>query len=761
MNARALSDLLVHSTARPLADGEADLLASAGLSLERRLAAARAVEEFETPIAVQAADAFCDARPQFQAPAGSPRREKGRRDGRLMLRYFATSIREGSFAPLRDKVLAWFVGHLDEEVVAGDDVGVFLRFIGQAAEAKLPTAVWPHFQELLEPAVALCRNAAASGLLRTRHRRIADSAVRRVLQITPDFAQRHGDAALSKGKRDMEIFVQDFAKLLHEPSLHEVHLKTTAWLLEKVVPFVEGSADTWQWMFASLREAVVDRCGPLAGRRAGMVLDRVADHAERLVNAAPTYRSAAAVGELGASIALRSASSPGFDVVQDLAPLLAQANRRLVCSLLALYASGGSEGFPERLLEVWSDEYQPQLPIRTPEMQVGALQGLLAAAQQKAPGLGAQILQAGLTSVADVAKRAAAAQRLGTVAADVVDQTLLWAGVELRAFSDAPPAVRREVGIDLRLTASRCLQSAAFGSGDGPALRLWALRFLAPAWGRWSWDGANELLQALSKYYSRAASPADFGLLQPRLDEVARQLAEARKVQGLGNDFAAAGQKASERVYQKFGDHATANPAGVASGARDGRFLLEQVKQTLALGPAAEPALHAWFQEELVGRSGLPGRMMVEFLEGLKGSVGDSPLAPLLAGLQARAGAYAAAWKIEKESGAIAKNATEKVLARLPDYAAAIGAAGKESAVRDNAVTLRRLALFLLKPNEAAGMEFQGWWQGSVGRYIARRPNDLFSVNLDEVKKALAEILDPTELPPSVAMLETAYQGLV
>ncbi|HEY1065211.1 MAG TPA: hypothetical protein VGE52_03850, partial [Pirellulales bacterium] len=713
-------------------------------------------------IAVSAADAFCDARPRFEAPQGSPRRQKGYRDARLMIRYFVASIREGSFAPLRDKVLAWYVGHLDEEIVSGDDIEVFLRFIGQAAEAKLAPPAWPYFQELIEAAVALCRNAGVSGALRAKHRRIADSAVRRLLQVSPEFEQRHGAASLSKGKRDMEIFVQEFSKMLHSPSLDEIQIRVSSWLLEKLVPFVEGSADTWHWMFVSLREAVVERCGPAAGRRVGAVLNRIAENAERLVNAASAYRVAGAIGELGAELALQVVESPGFDVENDFKPRLAQANRQLVCSLLTLYACGGFEQFPERLVEIWRREYQPELPVRTPDMQISALQSLLAAAQQKAPGLGVQVLQAGLGALAKAAKRCAAAHRLGALSADAIDQTTIWAATQLPVFANASPTVRRELTLDLRLCLSYALQLVALGPGEPQtvAMRMWTARFLASTWGQWSWDGGNELLQALARSYSQAASPADYALLQPWFEEALKQLADSRRVQPLGGHFAAAGEAASQAFYQRHADHPTAATGGPAAAARDGRLLLDQMKQTLALGPGAELRLHAWFQDEIVGRSRLPGKLVNEFLDALKDEVRDPNLAKLLAGLRARASSYTAAWALEREAESIAREATPRIMARLPEYAAKVGELGAASAGRDNATTLRRVALCLLQPRDASA-EMQTWWQQSVGRYIATRPKDLFKVNLEELKTGVMERLDSTEHPPALMLLSAAYRGLV
>lgn len=759
---RGFSDLLAATTARPLTDGESDWLVTLGLGLERRLAAARALEEREVAIATWAADAFCDARPKFQAPAGSPRHQKGYRDGRLMVRYLATAIREGSFAPLNEKVLSWYVGHLEEESVQGNDIEVFIRFIGQAARQELPLEVWPLVQELIEPAVAVCRHAGISASLRAKYRRIADSSVRRTLKITPDFETRHGNAALAKGKRDIELFVQEFAKLLHEPKISTIHAKVTAWLLETVVPFVEASPDTWQWQFLSLREAIVERCGPAAGRRAGQILERLADNAERIVNAAGTYRVAALIGELGAAGALRNIQSPGFDTERELKPALTQANKQLVCSLLTLYAAGGFEQHPERLVAIWRSEYQPALPIRTPEMQVYALQSLLAAAQQKAPGLGVQIIQAGLSALAETAKRCAAAERIGGTATEAIDQAMIVGQAKIAAVSQASPATRRDLALDLRLLLARSLQCVALGSHEDQTLRLrlWVAQTLAPRWAQFSWDASGELLQHMIRSLTSANLPQDMSLVQPWLEEAVRQLVECRKVQHLGEDFASASQVAAEKAYAQFPDHPSASTGGLAQAARDGRLLLEQVQLTLALGTAAEPQLHIWFQEEIVARSGIGGRMLNEFLGTLKEGVADANVQRLVNALISRAPSYAAAFALEQQSDAIARKATEQVMARLPDYRQQVGEGGQQSAVRDNASTLRGLALYLLQPKDST-LDFQGWWQGRIGRYIVTRPAQLFSTNLEELERTIKEHVDSLEAAPAVGLLRAAYQGLV
>ena len=73
----------------------------------------RMLHQFEFEIVDYATQAYCDIASDFEAPAGSMRRKKGHQDGRIILRYIAQAVREGSCEILFEKVLSWLVGHLD------------------------------------------------------------------------------------------------------------------------------------------------------------------------------------------------------------------------------------------------------------------------------------------------------------------------------------------------------------------------------------------------------------------------------------------------------------------------------------------------------------------------------------------------------------------------------------------------------------------------------------------------------------------------
>ncbi len=93
------------------------------------------------------------------------RRKKGHQDGRIVLRYVAQAVREGSCEIMFEKVLSWLVGHLDASNVTGEHMEIFFHFLQQGAHRELPAAAHPYVDAAFEEMIAFVRQASSSGTI--------------------------------------------------------------------------------------------------------------------------------------------------------------------------------------------------------------------------------------------------------------------------------------------------------------------------------------------------------------------------------------------------------------------------------------------------------------------------------------------------------------------------------------------------------------------------------------------------------------------
>jgi hypothetical protein len=140
---QSFSKLMTASEGRYLTSIEEESAVASSIELKHRMMVSRLIQQNEYSIVDYATQAFCDIMPGFDAPKGSVRRKKGHQDGRIMLRYIAQSIREGSSEIFFEKVLSWLIGHLDERNVTGQNMEIFCHFIHQGVRRELPvTSAW-------------------------------------------------------------------------------------------------------------------------------------------------------------------------------------------------------------------------------------------------------------------------------------------------------------------------------------------------------------------------------------------------------------------------------------------------------------------------------------------------------------------------------------------------------------------------------------------------------------------------------------------
>ena len=247
--AKAFSKMMSASEGRYLTAIENERSLRASLELPHRMLVSQLIQHSEFEIVDFATHAFCDIAPGFEAPNGSLRRKKGHQDGRIILRYAAQAIREGSTEIVFEKVLSWLVGHLDGGNVTGEHMEVFFHFIQQGARRELPAHAHPFIDNVFEEIIGCVRRASYSATIHKAHRRIAEFAVDRVMSILPDVKAKYGASSVPKCKRDMELLVKEVARLMKSESPHSMKKQFSGWLIDRLMNQVEYSSDVWYWMF--------------------------------------------------------------------------------------------------------------------------------------------------------------------------------------------------------------------------------------------------------------------------------------------------------------------------------------------------------------------------------------------------------------------------------------------------------------------------------------------------------------------------------
>ncbi len=157
------------------------------------------------------------------------RRKKGHQDGRIILRYIAQAVREGSCEILFEKVLSWLIGHLDASNVTGEHMEVFFHFLQQGVHRTLPSQMLPLVDDAFEEMMTFVRQASQSGTILRAHRRIAEFAADRVMDIMPDVKNKYGVASVPKCKRDFELLIKELARVMRTPSQTEMHKQFAGW----------------------------------------------------------------------------------------------------------------------------------------------------------------------------------------------------------------------------------------------------------------------------------------------------------------------------------------------------------------------------------------------------------------------------------------------------------------------------------------------------------------------------------------------------
>lgn len=722
---------------------------AAAIELRHRMAVSRMIHQHEYSIVDFATHAFCDVVEGFEGPRGSVRRKKGHQDGRIMLRYIAQAIREGSPDVLFEKVLSWLVGHLDERNVTGYHMEVFVHFLHQGVRRELPESMHGFVDPIFEEVVGFIRRSSHSGTILRAHRRIAEWAVDRVMNILPEVKAAYGVSSMPKCKRDFELLVKEVARLMKAKSQTEMNRQFAGWLVDRLMNQVAYDMKVWHWSFLSLREAVVHCCGPEAGTAVSELFEMMADHSDRLAVAVELSGAASDIANDTANHLIQSGQPLGLLRKDEFITTTSMVNRELICQLAVINVSGSAEEQLEAMAELWAHEVVAKMPSQETSFLAANLKLLLEACQDKVSEAAGESFRDMIMRLVTVARRTESADRLAAAAEQIATDATQWAMDSLGASAQASRSCFRDIRLALAHVAG--LLPAGPSSVNGFRFRQYLFHSVLPN------DPATP--QVMKQTYRRLVesidehlSEDDAKLIRAYFEDAMDCFDKYGRFNGIRRNISHFTEAAVERGYQSQPRHESLQRHGIEAGRRDGAFLLEKVIATAVVsGAQAERHLHEYFRQEQIRLSRLPGGVVVEFVRGLQEQVRDCPeVVTLLAGLAKTAPAYTTAMKLNVGSQELARAISESAMKQSPGYRERVGEHGLDACIRDNAVMIRGLAHWL-ENQPLDVVPFREWWMRRIGKNIRNLPEAVDSANLfsivdvEGLKKHLVGHLDLEE----------------
>lgn len=746
---RAFSKVMSGAEGRYFTSLESEQALGSSLELPHRMLVSRWMQQFEFEIVDYATHAFCDISPDFDGPSGSMRRKKGHQDGRILLRYAAQAVREGSCEIAFEKVLSWLVGHLDAANVTGHHMEVFLHFLQQGAQRELPANAHAFVDTVFEEMIAFVRQASYSGTIQRAHRRIAEFAAERVMAIMPEVKAQYGVSSVSKCKRDFELLIKEVARVMKSPNPMEMKKQFAGWLIERLMSQVEYNHEVWYWSFLALREGIVECCGPEAAMAVSDLFESMADSSNNLLQAVRLTTNAGEIADAAAAKLLERGESLGLLRTDEFQTAVAMANRQLITELSILHACGTAEIPADQLASVWCNTVLPTMPTTHSGFLASSLKTLLEVVDGRWKDDTAKVFRHSILQLVEVARRTEGAMRLAEVVDKISVESANWA---IETFSQFA-ADKRAAYRDIRLVLSKIVQLIPAGpsSVNGYEFRAYITKYLLPNL-PFNVGILKQVYDRVIRVIETHADPEDAKVAKCYLDEAMGCFDRHAKLHAVAAHADRFAISAVERGYQASPRHESLERGGVKAGRRDGKLLIQKtIEAAIIGGGAAEAALHDYFQAEQIRFSKLPGSVVVEFLRGMLEQLREYPeIAELLMGLASAAPAYTGALRINAHSSAMAERISTASVNSSPAYKEQLGERGLEACIRDNSVMLRGLASHLMSsPGDVS--RFKAWWRKRIGQNIVARPENFESnspcakANFNELVNAIWDTLDRDE----------------
>ena len=735
----AFSKIMTAAEGRYFTSLENEQALGASLELPHRMLVSKLIQQFEFEIVDYATHAFCDITPGFEGPSGSMRRKKGHQDGRILLRYAAQAVREGSCEIVFEKVLSWLVGHLDASNVTGHHMEVFLHFLQQGAHRELPLQSHPFVDTVFEQMIAFVRQASYSGTIHRAHRRIAEFAAERVMAIMPDVKAQYGVSSVSKCKRDFELLIKEVARVMKTPSPLEMKKQFAGWLIERLMSQVEYNSEVWYWSFLALREGIVECCGPEAAMAVSDLFETMADCSGHLLQAVRLTTHAGEIADAAAAKLLERGETLGLLRTDEFQTAVSMANRQLITELSILHACGPAEIRADQLADIWCKIVLPNMPSTHSGLLASSLKVLLEVVDSRWKDDTAKVFRHAILQLVEVARRTEIAMRLSEVVDKISTESANWAIENFSQFA----ADKRAAFRDIRLVLSKIVTLIPSGPAgvNGFEFRSYLSKYLLPNL-PFNVGILKQVYDRVIRVIETHADPEDAKIARGYLDDAMECFDRHAKLYAVAAHADRFAISAVERGYQAAPRHESLERGGIKAGRRDGKLLIQKtIEAAIIGGAAAEVSLHEYFQVEQVRFSKLPGSVVVEFLRGILEQLREYPeIAELLMGLASVAPAYTGAYKINEHSNSMAERISTAAVNSSQAYKEQLGERGLEACIRDNSVMLRGLASFLLSsPGDVSS--FRAWWRKRIGKNIVARPEN-FEANYPCAKANFNELIN-------------------
>jgi hypothetical protein len=526
---------------------------------------------------------------------------------------------------------------------------------------------------------------------------------------------------------------------------------------------VEYSSEVWYWTFLTIREGIVECCGPDAAVAVNEMLEGMADNVDALIEAVKLTNMAGAVSDAVAEKLLQRGESLGLLRSDEFQTNVSMVNRQLISEIAILHACGAPETQVADLARIWGTNVLAQMPNSNTSLLATNLKLLLEVVNEH---LGEQIGKAfrvWMQQTVEIARRTEAVSRLCEVIDRAAVESANWAIDNFSPFM----ADRRASYRDVRLVLSKILALIPAGPAgvNGIEFRQYIARYLLP---NLSFNAGimQQVYERVIRIVESHAEPDDAKLVRGYLEDAMGCFERHARFHRLPAGGERMVTNAVERGYHAAPRHESLQRHGMVAGRRDGKFLLEKVIEAATVGgPEAEAQLHQYFFNEQVRLSKLPGRVVVEFLRGMMEHLREFPeVAELMFGLTQAAPAYTGAIKINMHSKSWADSISKAAVDKAPAYREQLGAIGLEACARDNAVMLRGLSYFLIKsPGDVA--DFKKWWKQRIGKNIRLKPENFESsgpcakTNFNEVISVFREHLDQDEADAIASYMGQVFDG--
>ena len=744
-----LGHLLSASEGRYLTMQEQEQLLVASLEMPLRIEVSQLLHQREQSIIEYATDAFCNTIADFEGPSGSLRRKKGHQDGRILLRFIAQGIRDGGPHTLYEKVLSWLIGHLDEHNVTGKHMEIFLHFILQGCRRELPSHMHGIVTEAFEDVIQFIQRSTHSGTIHRAFRRIAESAVSRLLEISEDAKTRYGGTTQAKCRRDFELFIKELARCLKSDSARQTQERVAGWLIDRLVNQVAYPERVWYWSFLSINEAIVDCCGPEVAASTDHCLQSLADHASELTVAVSINEAASKIADATADRLIENGMPLGLFRSDEFKTAMRMANRQLL-EQLAVQIACGLEDASESLSQLWLRDVLPLLPQTDSNLLANNLKLLIETSGDLLEETPASTLKDAILRLVEVARRVEAAERISALSTPIVEHCCealiseqLIAGAQIVTWHRH---LRNLMG---RLN---CLLAAGQPGDNAYQLRRFLVLNMIP-----SQDAPISIVQrALAQLQTSAQElleSEDARFVDQYLGSLTSTAARYEQMHRKLENLDKFTSHPVQRGYQAHPRHETLQRHGAEAGRRDAYFLLEKVVHAAIVGgEQAQQELHQYLIQENIRLSGLPGSIVVEFIRGIQEQLLDAPeIVALLVDLAQCAPLYTAAMKMRLHSDQVAQDVSERHLASDPDYARSLSETGPEACHRDYAIMIRGIsASMLAAPRNVE--HFKNWWNRRIGENLHNKPagydstNKFAAVDRKGLVNQLNGILDQVEL---------------